>query len=87
MEKKNKPPLEYYLPEIIQEIEDVNKGVDIIDEALDKANVKEKHFITGNHDQWLEYFVEECPYLDQYGLNKALKLDDRGYIVHELGNS
>ena len=28
--RKNKPPLEYYLPEIIQEIEDVNKGVDII---------------------------------------------------------
>ena len=83
--RKNKPPLEYYLPEIIQEIEEVNKGMDLIDEALDKANVKEKHFITGNHDQWLEYFVDEYPYLDQYGLNKALKLEDRGYEVQPLG--
>jgi len=83
--RKNKPPLEYYLPDVIQEIEEVNKGMDQIDEALDKANVKEKHFITGNHDQWLEYFVNEYPYLDQYGLNKALKLVERGYEVHELG--
>lgn len=83
--RKNKPPLEYYLPDIIQEIEEVNKGMDIIDEALDKANVKEKHFITGNHDQWLNYFVEEYPYLDQYSADKAMKLTERGYKVYPMG--
>ncbi len=83
--KKHKPPLEYYLPEVIQEIEEVNKGMDLIDEALDKANVKEKHFITGNHDAWLTSFVEEYPYLDQYSLNKAIKIEERGYELHPLG--
>tara|TARA_R110002110_G_scaffold26982_2_gene98703 strand:+ start:2166 stop:2918 length:753 start_codon:yes stop_codon:yes gene_type:complete len=83
--RKTRPPLEYYLPNIIQEIDLVNKGIDKIDESLDKANVQEKHFITGNHDQWLNYFVDEFPYLDQYSLNTAIKLDERGYKVEPLG--
>ena len=58
---KAKPHLEYYLPEIITDVEDVNKGMDQIDEALDKANVNEKHFIQGNHELWLDYFVESAP--------------------------
>ena len=48
--KKKRPPLEYQLPFIEQDIIDVNKGMDIIDEALDKAKCKEKHMIEGNHD-------------------------------------
>ena len=37
--KKKRPPLEYQLPFDEKEIEEVNKGMDIIDEALDKVNV------------------------------------------------
>ena len=37
--KKKRPPLEYQLPFIDKDIVDVNKGLDIIDEALDKVNV------------------------------------------------
>ena len=43
--KKKRPPLEYQLPRVYEDIGHVNAGMDIIDEALDKANVKEKHFI------------------------------------------
>ena len=48
--KKKRPPLEYQTPFLDQDIKDVNKGMDIIDEALDKVNCKEKHMIEGNHD-------------------------------------
>lgn len=61
--KKKRPPLEYQLPFVTKEIEEVNKGMDIIDESLDKANVKERHFVEGNHEDWLNRFVEENPIL------------------------
>jgi hypothetical protein len=83
--KKAKPSLEWYLPAIITDIDDVNKGMDIIDESLDKANVKEKHFICGNHDKWMDYFVEEYPYLPQYSIKTAIKIKERGYTFHEAG--
>ena len=82
---KSKPHLEYYLPALITDIADVNKGMDIIDEALDKANVKEKHFCQGNHELWLDYFVEGAPYLPQYACKEAIKIDERGYTYHRAG--
>ena len=84
--KKKRPPLEYQLPFVTKEIEEVNKGMDIIDESLDKANVKERHFVEGNHEDWLNRFVEENPYLATGFLVKnALKLGQRGYKYHKLG--
>ena len=83
---KTKPNLEYYLPEVMQEVEEVNKGMDQIDEALDKANVKEKHFIQGNHELWLDYFVDSYPYLPQFSCKNAIKIDERGYKYHRAGN-
>tara|TARA_R100000808_G_scaffold14629_1_gene34408 strand:- start:22306 stop:23052 length:747 start_codon:yes stop_codon:yes gene_type:complete len=83
---KARPNLEWYLPEVITDVEDVNKGMDIIDESLDKANVKEKHFIQGNHELWLDYFVEQFPYLPQYGCKRAIKIDERGYKFHRAGD-
>ena len=84
--KKKRPPLEYQLPFVAKEIEEVNKGMDIIDESLDKVNVKEKHFVEGNHEDWLNRFVEENPYLAKDFLVKnAIKLGQRGYKYHPLG--
>ena len=60
--KKKRPPLEYQLPSVEKDIIAVNSGMDIIDEALDKVNCKEKFFVEGNHDDWLNRFVEEHPY-------------------------
>jgi len=83
--RKAKPRLEWYLPELITEVAEVNKGMDLIDEALDKAHVKERHFCQGNHEVWMDNFIEEYPYLPQYGTYKALNLKGRGYDYHLAG--
>ena len=83
--RKTKPPLEFIVPELEQDVEDVNKGMDIIDEALDKAKCPERHFCEGNHDNWLNMFVDAHPYLKQYRFDKAVKLADRGYTYHPMG--
>jgi hypothetical protein len=46
---------------------------------------KERHFTEGNHDNWLNRFVERYPYLPQFRVKKALKLDERGYTYHPFG--
>jgi len=83
--KKRRPPLEYQIPRIDDDVMIVNAMMDDIDEALDKVNCSEKHFCEGNHDNWMNYFVDENPYLDQYSLSKAIKLSDRGYAYHPSG--
>ena len=80
--KKKKPPLEYIQPDMDAEIKAVNKGMDIIDSSLDKAECKERHFIQGNHELWLDQFVDEHPYLPQYETASALNLKERGYKFH-----
>ena len=82
--KKKRPPLEYQTPMIEQDIIDVNKGMDIIDESLDKANCSTKHFCEGNHDDWLNRFNEEHPYLN-LSVKTAINLEDRGYVYHPMG--
>lgn len=77
--KKKKPPLEYIQPDMDKEVDEVNKGMDIIDSALDKANCKDRYFVQGNHELWLDQFVDEHPYLPQYKTQHALKLKERGY--------
>mgnify|MGYP001201925654 FL=1 len=83
--KRKRPPLEYQLPRVYEDIGAVNKGMDIIDEALDKVNVKERHFVEGNHEQWLNSFSEENPYLQGLTVPDALLLEQRGYEYHENG--
>jgi len=50
--------------------------------SLDKADVKERHFVQGNHEVWLDKFVTRYPYLHKYVTPRALKLKDRGYKYH-----
>jgi len=83
--KKKRPPLEYQLPRVYEDIGHVNAGMDIIDEALDKANVKEKHFIEGNHEEWLNGFSEENPFLQGLSVKDALLLEQRGFEYHPNG--
>lgn len=83
--KKRRPPLEYQLPQVDLEVSEVNGGLDRIDEALDKVKCKEKHITVGNHDDWLDRFVEENPYLTQYSFKNTLSLSERGYKVHPIG--
>ena len=57
----------------------------MIDEALDKVNCKDKYFIEGNHDDWMNRFVEENPYLKQYLFKDAVRLKERGYKYYKMG--
>ena len=82
--KKKRPPIEYQLPFIDKDIKGVNSGMDIIDESLDKVNCKEKYMIEGNHDDWMNRFTEEHPYLN-YEFHKVVKLKERGYEFYQIG--
>ena len=82
--KKKRPPLEYQTPVIEKDIVDVNLGMHIIDEALDKVNCPTKHFCEGNHDDWLNRFNEAHPYLN-LSVKKSLNLESRGYSYHPMG--
>ncbi len=77
--RKKKPPIDYILPEMDKELKEVNKCMDIIDYSLDKVDCKERYFCQGNHELWLDQFVEEHAYLPQYKTEKALMLKERGY--------
>ena len=62
-----------------KEIKAVNKQIDRFDKVLDKIKCKERHILAGNHDEWLDGFVEENPYLEGYTFRNACKWDERGY--------
>ena len=83
--RKKRPPLEYMIPDIKKDIDAVNDGMNLIDYALDDIKCDERHFVEGNHDNWLNRFVEGYPYLAQYRVRTALKLDERGYTYHPFG--
>lgn len=83
--KKKRPPLEYQLPEVEEEIKEVNKHWDRIDETLDKTQCVTKVFTQGNHELWFDNFVYENPYLKEYKTENAFKIKERGYQYHPYG--
>ena len=80
---REKPPLEVLIPMLDKEVKAVNKGMDIIDKSLNKIDCNERYFIQGNHELWLDEFVEKHPYLPQYNTENALRLKERGYEYWE----
>ena len=83
--RKKRPPLEYQLPFIDQDIAEVNAGMDWIDESLDKVKCKERYMIEGNHDAWMNSFVDEHPFLKEYRFKECVKLKERGYKYYPAG--
>lgn len=83
--RKKKPSLDLMIPDLETDIIDVNRGMDQIDESLDKAGCKQKYITEGNHDNWLNMFVDEHPYIPKYRFQNAVKLKDRGYIYYPFG--
>tara|TARA_Y100000758_G_scaffold295156_1_gene252839 strand:+ start:42 stop:797 length:756 start_codon:yes stop_codon:yes gene_type:complete len=77
--RRKRPPLEYQLPIIDQDIVAVNKELDRVDAILDKVGCKERYICQGNHDIWLDKFVEENPYLEEYKFRDACHWDKRGF--------
>ncbi len=83
--RKKRPPLEMMIPNLDRDVAAVNLSMDVIDEALDKVGCKRKYHTQGNHDAWLDMFVEEHPYLSHYKFKNAVHLKERGYIGYEHG--
>ena len=79
---RNAKPMEDLIPLLDKDVKAVNKGMDIIDKSLDKVGCKERHFVQGNHEVWLDKFVIRYPYLEQYKTENALRLKERGYEYH-----
>ena len=75
-------PMEDLIPLLDKDVSDVNAGMDIIDKSLDKVNCKERHFVQGNHEVWIDKFVVRYPYLKEYTTYNALRLKERGYKYH-----
>ena len=83
--RRKAPPLEYLTEDFDKDVISVNKGMDIIDEALDKVNCQDKYITEGNHDNWLNQAVEKYPYIPQYKFANAVKLKERGYTYYPFG--
>ena len=83
--RRKAPPLEYLTEDFDKDVISVNKGMDIIDEALDKVNCQDKYITEGNHVNWLNQAVEKYPYIPQYKFANAVKLKERGYIYYPFG--
>ena len=83
---RSQKPMEDLIPLLNKDVKAVNKGMDQIDKSLDIAGTKERHFIQGNHEVWLDKFVERYPYLSHYETQQALRLKERGYSYHPYNN-
>ena len=83
--RKKAPPLEFLIKDFDKDVKAVNKGLDQIDEALDKVNCKEKYITEGNHDDWCNLAVQKYPYIPQYKFSKSVKLKERGYKYIPFG--
>jgi predicted phosphodiesterase len=81
--KVKRPPLEYQIPLIDAEIKAINEGIDQFDAVLDKVGCKERYICAGNHDEWLDAFVDMYPYMGDYTFKKACKWVERGYKYRE----
>ena len=83
--RKKAPPLEFMIPDMDADVDDVNKCMDQVDESLDKADCKKKYITEGNHDNWLNMAVEKYPYISQYKFANAVDLKGRGYTYYPFG--
>jgi predicted phosphodiesterase len=77
--KKKRPPLEYIIADLKKDALVVNVELDKLDRACEVAGVKEKIMLEGNHEKWLDNFVEEHDYLPGYTPQKIMKLEKRGW--------
>ena len=82
---RRKRPLEYQLPLIDKEADQVNYHLDRIDKALKKVGCKEILSCMGNHNAWYDAFVDENPYLEQYKPQNLFKIEERGYEWYPYG--
>ena len=49
----DRPPDHILIPMLDKSVDVVNNGMNQIDESLDIADCKTRHFVQGNHEVWL----------------------------------
>ena len=77
----DRPPDNLLIPMLDESVKEVNKGMDQIDKCLNKVGCKERHFVQGNHEVWLDaYAIKHTR--PRFLTQNALKLDERGYEFH-----
>ena len=62
-------------------VKEVNKGMDRIDKCLDNVGCKERYFMQGNHEVWLDTYAKKHA-RPRFFTENALKLKERGYEFH-----
>jgi hypothetical protein len=83
--KKKRPPVEYIIQDIKSDEEVVNFFLDRFDKTFAKIKLTEKYFLMGNHEVWLDNFVEEHPYLKKYLPQNVMRLKERKYKWYSYG--
>lgn len=87
--KKKRPPLEYILKDLENDKKQVNAMLDELDHVCEIAGVQDKIVLMGNHEVWLNNFVEEHDknelYLPQYKPENIMELQNRGWVWHKHG--
>ena len=67
--------------------EAVNAGLDKWDKTLHMVGCKEKHFILGNHERFVQDIIDEFPQIEElYAPHKLLRLKERGYKHYPVGS-
>ena len=77
----DRPPDHMLIPMLDDSVDEVNKCIDQIDQSLDKVKCKERHFIQGNHEVWLDNFAKKET-RPRFLTENALQLKARGYKYH-----
>jgi len=83
--RQKRPPLEYQLEALKPEAEAINAGLDSWDRVLDKIKCEKRIMVEGNHEVWLDHFVDAHPYVPQYAPKKLLRLKERGWKYNPYG--
>ena len=79
--KYDKPPDDLLIPMLDKSVKQVNKGMDQIEKVLDKVKCKERYFMQGNHEEWLDTYAKKYS-RPRFLTQNALKLKQRGYEFH-----
>lgn len=89
--RQSRPPVDIEVERLTRQAADVAMCMNDLDAACRVAGVREKICTLGNHDEWLNYFVEKNPTTRdekgrQYKPEHVMEFKQRGWKWHEYGD-
>lgn len=79
--RRKRPPVEYIMPVVHEEVKAVNAWLDKLEKAAGKASIT---IVEGNHEVWLNNFAEEEA-RPEFTAKKLLRAQERGYNWSDHG--